>query len=579
MPPLPPNPHLPMAATTPDNLNNPTGPRPPVEEQDVADMAELGIDADLTAAGSELDESDTDDEADDDAESAEPDDAVAEPDSAIVEADTRAAAAGDIRARIRAKVREFPRSPGVYLIRDDKGRVLYVGKAKSLRNRVYSYFQPNPDHDPKIASMVAEAADVDFVPAESEADALLIESRLIKDIQPRYNKRQRDDKTFPYIEITTREDFPGVYLTRTPAARGTRLYGPFTSVAWTREAISTLQRVFQYRTCTMEIRAEDDSRRHFRPCLLAHIGQCTAPCADRIGRDDYRRDIERFKRFLEGDRRRVLEEMRGEMTTLAGELRFEEAKRVRDQIRAVESLAKRGTVAGNVQPELFQVDPAEGLRALQRVLGMTHPPRAIEGIDIAHLQGNQTVGSLVSFLDGRPHKAGYRKFRVRTVAGVDDFGSIREVVARRYGRLGKGRDPGSAGEAAAGFESGDPAPDEAIFPDVVLIDGGLGQLHAALEGFAQAGVTPPKVVGLAKREEEIFLAARSAPVRLPRNSPGLRLLQYIRDEAHRFAQHYHHILRSKSAFAEQLKEVRRTRKRRPPAERNPGSGPADDTSQ
>jgi excinuclease ABC subunit C len=468
-------------------------------------------------------------------------------------------AAPDPREALRDKVRSFPRAPGVYLMRDAKGRVIYVGKAKSLRNRVGSYFQDGHDHPPKVIAMMTEVAEVDFLEAESEADALLMESRLIKDIQPKYNKREKDDKTFPYIEITTRDDFPGVFLTRTPRTSGTKLYGPFTSVAWTREAISKLQKVFKYRTCSLEIDAADEGRRHFRPCLLYHINQCTAPCADRISREEYRKDIERFKRFMEGNRQKVLAEMRAEMEQLSDALRFEEAKRVRDQIRAIESLSKRGELDRHVQPEVFHVDPRKGLEQLQRLLGLKTMPRAIEGIDIAHLQGSDTVGSLVSFVDGKPFKNGYRKFRIKTVGGVDDFGAVREVVSRRYGRLN-----------AAAEEAGDR---EGIFPDLVMIDGGAGQLHAALEAFEAAGIAPPKVISLAKREEEIFVAARSAPLRLPRNSPALRLLQHVRDEAHRFAQHYHHVLRTKSTFEEDLRRARRPARPKRNAAGRPGPLP------
>jgi len=450
----------------------------------------------------------------------------------------------DARAALVAKVRRFPRAPGVYLMRDPKGRVIYVGKAKSLRARVGNYFQDNPEHTPKIIALVAEVVEVDFLETPSEADALLLESRLIKDIQPKYNNREKDDKTFPYIEITTRDDFPGVFLTRTPQDRGTKLYGPFTSVAWTREAISELQRVFKYRTCTLDIDAADDSRRHFRPCLLAHIDQCTAPCADRIDREEYRKDIDRFKRFLEGSRETVLRELREEMEFAASQLKFEEAKRIRDQIRAIESLAKRGSVRTHVQPEVFHADPRLGLEQLQKLLELPTLPRVLEGIDIATLQGGESVGSLVCFLDGKPHKKGYKRFRIKTVEGVDDYSMIREVVTRRYGKL--------QAQFDAAAEAGEPVEAESIFPDVVLIDGGLGQLHSAMDAFRECGVTAPKLISLAKREEEVYVTARSAPMRLPRNSPALKLLQYARDEAHRFAQHYHHLLRSKKTFEETL---------------------------
>jgi excinuclease ABC subunit C len=429
---------------------------------------------------------------------------------------------------LRALIAKLPKAPGVYLMKDAEGRVLYIGKAKDLRARVSSYFQPGADllnsRGPDICRMVDKVRDIDHLECETEVDALLAEARLIKDIQPPHNVQLKDGKTFPYLEITTRDDFPGVYVTRNPRLKGSKLYGPFTSAGALRDALNMLQRVFKFRTCELEILEEDDRRRFFRPCLLHAINQCTAPCADKISREDYRKDIDRLKRFLNSKRSVLLRQLEKEMKEAAAELRFEDAATLRDRIKAIESLSSYSDAYENIQPEVFFVQPEEGLQSLADLLDLDEPPRSLEGIDIAHLQGSEMVGSLVSFLDGRPFKPGYRRFRIRTVEGVDDYAAIREVVLRRYRQAADG---------------------EELYPDVILIDGGLGQLHAALEAFQQMEMQPPMVISLAKREEEIFVQARKAAIRLPRNHGALRLLQQVRDEAHRFAQHYHHLLRSK----------------------------------
>ena len=463
-------------------------------------------------------------------------------------------------AGLRDKIGQFPKLPGVYLMKDGRGRVLYVGKAKDLRARVSSYFQDSANllntRGPEIAAMAAKVVDVDFLECDTEVDALLQENRLIKDIQPPYNEQLKDDKSFPYLEITTGDDFPGVLVTRSPRAKGTKLYGPFTSAGGLRDAVNALQKVFKYRTCELDIRVDDDKRRFFRPCLLYNINRCTAPCADKIGREDYRRDIERLKRFMVSKRSVVLREMEKEMKAAAEALAFEEAARVRDRIKAIQSLALSGDVDQDVQPEVFYVDPAKGLERLEKILELEHTPRIIEGIDIANLQGDESVGSLVCFIDGRPLKSGYRRFRIKTVSGQDDYAMIREVVQRRYRHAAEG---------------------EEMYPDVILIDGGLGQLHAALEACGDMFVKPPMVISLAKREEEIYIQARKRPLRLPRNDAALRLLQHVRDEAHRFAQHYHHILRRKRQFDEDVKQGRKApaRKRRNKASGSDKSTPAD----
>ena len=426
------------------------------------------------------------------------------------------------------KVRSFPQTPGIYLMKDAAGRVIYVGKAKNLRARAGSYFLKAAAEEQRTARLVREIRDIDYLEAESEVDALLMEARLIKDILPKFNRDLRDDKTFPYLEIHTHEDFPRVGITRTPSQRGTKLYGPFTNLRGLRGALQVLQKVFRFRTCSLDIDEEDPRWRWFRPCLLASIRQCTAPCNLRISKEEYRKDIHRLQQFLEGKKHSLLGELRQEMEAASKQLRFEEAARLRDEIHLLETLDERGALDTHVQPEVFPVDPRKGLAGLQKVLRLPTAPRTIEGIDIAHTAGTETVGSVVRFIDGLPFKPGYRRLRIRTVEGIDDVGSIYEAVSRRFDHLGES---------------------EAV-PDILLIDGGKGQLHAATSALEHRETRPTTVLSLAKREELVFVAGVDEPLRLSRHSYALRLLQYVRDEAHRFAQHYHHILRRRSTLGE-----------------------------
>lgn len=431
--------------------------------------------------------------------------------------------------RAAAKVREFPQTAGIYLMKDSAGRVIYVGKAKNLRSRAGSYFSKTAAEELRTSYWIGEICDIDYVECESEVDALLMEARLIKDVQPKYNKELKDDKTFPYLMISTREDFPRVEVTREPKDHGVKLYGPFASAGALRGAIQVLQKIFKFRTCSLDIEENDERWRWFRPCLLASINQCSAPCNLRIGKEEYRRDVKRLQMFLDGHKDKLLAQLRAEMQAAAKSLQFERAAALRDEIRMLETLDRRGELDTHVQPEVFYVDPKKGLAGLRKVLNLTREPRTIEGVDIAHLGGDQTVASLVQFIDGLPFKPGYRRYRIRQVTGVDDFRSLHEVVSRRFRRL-QDQDEG--------------------FPDLLLIDGGKGQLNAALAAFREQQIEPPTLLSLAKREEEVYLPGAEEPLRLSRHAFALRLLQYVRDEAHRFAQHYHHILRKKSTLGE-----------------------------
>lgn len=448
-----------------------------------------------------------------------------------------------ILEEIRQKIASLPAGPGVYLFKDAKGVVLYVGKAKSLRSRVMSYFQPSADlplsRGPEINRMISDlVTDVDHLECESEVDALLQENRLIKDIQPRFNERLRDGKSFPYLQIATDEDFPHVSITREPKSSGARLYGPFVSVSELRAALPLMQRVFRFRTCELEIQDDNPSaswRGHYRPCILHSIRQCSAPCAAMVSKADYAAQIAHLRQFLESKASAIRKELGAAMKAAATALDFERAAQLRDELKALEGLQKRGLASQDVQPEVFYVDMTEGLVRLGQILGMANTPRTVEGIDIAHLAGEEMCGAMVCFIDGKPFKNAYRRYKIKTVGGNDDFACIREVVWRRYKLAGM---------------------NEELFPDIILIDGGKGQLSAAQSAFdAPPGgealaFRPPMLIALAKKEELISVPWQEEPIRLSRHDPALRLLQSVRDEAHRFAQHYHHILRRKATLEE-----------------------------
>ncbi len=486
-----------------------------IYDDDILDLESLAAEKELTAALPEL-----------------PDEAIVEEgEIALTEVDESLVASAldrDGFRRAAKKARQFPQEPGCYLMKDNRGVVIYVGKAKNLRSRASTYFQARAVAEYRL-NWVHEISDIDYLQCDSEVDALLTESRLIKDIQPRHNKELKDDKSFPYLMITTREDFPRVEVTREPRTSGVKLYGPFANAGALRGALQVLQRVFKFRTCSLDIEEGDQRWRWFRPCLLASIRQCTAPCNLRIDKEEYRKDIKRLIQFLDGGKKRLLEEMRAEMQFASKELLFEKAARLRDEIKMLERLDERGEIDTHAQPEVFYIDPKKGLAGLKKVLKLAEMPRTIEGFDIAHLQGGDTVASLVQFIDGLPFKPGYRRYRIRNVEGIDDFRSMYEVISRRFGRL---------------------AEEQTAFPDLLLIDGGKGQLNAALAAFRDCEITPPTILSLAKREEEIYIPGADSPLRLSRHSFALRLLQYVRDEAHRFAQHYHHLLRKKSNLGE-----------------------------
>jgi len=442
---------------------------------------------------------------------------------------------------IREKIKSFPTGPGLYFMKGPGDKVLYIGKANNLRLRVASYFHPahrmggvQPGSDlstsrgPKITEMLSKIETVDFLETPNEVDAVLKEARLIKDIRPPYNTDLVDDKTFPYLEITGSEDFPGVYITRKPRPHGSRLFGPFAGAKDLRGVLVVLQKIFKFRTCKLNIREDDQKRRFFRPCLLYSIKQCTAPCADKIDRREYKKIVTDLIKFLRSRRSTILRQLRKQMAEASEAFGYERAAVFRDRIRLIERLDRRGTPDEDVQPEVFAADPAEALIQLRELLQRPEPVRIIEGIDVANIAGAEAVGSLVKFIDGRPFKSGYRRFKIKTVKRIDDYAMIAEVVKRRYKYALRG---------------------EELWPDLILIDGGLGHLRAAEKTLREMEAPAITIASIAKKEEDIYLQGKNKPLKLPASSPVRKLLQYVRDEAHRFAQHYHHILRGKKILS------------------------------
>jgi excinuclease ABC subunit C len=415
----------------------------------------------------------------------------------------------------------LPEKPGVYLFKDAKGRTLYVGKARSLRDRVRSYFSGEPVEE-KTRRMLALAADLETIEAASEVDALLLESRLVKDLKPRYNVMLKDDKSYPWLMLSESEDFPRVEITRDTPRKGHRGYGPFMDVGGLRRSLQVLQGAFQFRTCNLDIRAGDSKRRHVRPCLLYHIRRCTAPCADLVSQEAYQEQMEGLKRVLAGDKAGLLADLKRHMAGASERLDYEGAAALRDQIRALESLDKRGRFSDRPDDLVGPLTPSDGLEELRELLGLMHPLRRIEGVDIALLQGQDAVGAVVAFEDGIPFKDRYRRYRIKTVSGTDDYAMIREVLSRRFRRAAEGDD---------------------WIPQVLLVDGGKGQYSAAVDAVESAGGSGVCLVALAKREERLFTPAHPDGILLPRRSGALRVCQFVRDEAHRFAGRYHHLLR------------------------------------
>lgn len=564
-----------------------------------------------------------------------------------------------------ARLAAVPRSPGVYVMRDGRGKVLYVGKSVSLRNRLRSYFgNPSKLHG-KTRDLVKRIRDFEYIVAESEREALLLENSLIKEHMPRYNAHLKDDKTYPYIKVDLTDDFPRIYFTRRHHNDGARYFGPYASARSVRRTLDLLKKLFPYRTCTKKISGDDD-----RPCLEYYIKRCVAPCTGFAGRGEYNAVVQQVISFLEGDTDAVVRQLQEDMTVAADDLEFERAAALRDRLNAMKIVyedqkvigvgredfdvvavaqgqndcmvdvffvrqgnmvgrdhyimggtwddsdghviakfieqfylmsnphlprrilthsevedadilqellsEKRGTQFEIAVPqrgpkrklvEMAQQNAEQGLRQLkikwqsnsdlmanavdelQDALSLPTRPERIECYDVSHIQGTSTVASMSVFINGSPDTSQYRKFRIKTVAGNDDFASMREVLTRRFKRLVGDGQPDSPAEV-------DPEPrrDDSFgsTPDLVLIDGGKGQLSAALETMLHLGALDIPIASIAKKEEELFTPDSSESIRLDRSSPALFLLQQARDEAHRFAITYHRKARTSTSLKSTL---------------------------
>ncbi len=536
---------------------------------------------------------------------------------------------------LREKVAGFPDKPGIYFFRDAEGQVLYIGKARSLRDRVRSYFLPGPDI--KVRNILAETADIDYLLTGSEKEAAFLENNYIQQHRPKFNLRLKDDKSFPYLKLTVRGEFPAVSMSRKVERDGSRYFGPFSPAGRARSTIRLVNKYFRVRGCEEAV-----FRGRKRPCLEHDLGLCSAPCVGRISPVDYRKDVDAARLFLEGRTEELARSLKARMREAAAGQRFEEAARLRDLLSTLEDIRQRpqaidvgledldavgyarsgdaaalqvffmrrgkvrdsrGTFAqgtgersdsdilaelvgrfyaGAEKPPkiLLPFEPAGARRleedlaggkgkkprlivpkagkyarltgmagqnaalalgdakrstppllALAGVLGLEEAPWRIEGIDISNTGGSESVGSLVVFDGGVPNKAEYRKFKVRTIEGPNDVGSLREIVRRRYARLKE---------------------ESSRMPGLILVDGGKPQLAAAVAGLSDAGVTGIPLISLAKREEIIFTPAHRTGIRLDRTSPALKLVEHVRDEAHRFAITFHRGRRAKKSFASAL---------------------------
>lgn len=576
----------------------------------------------------------------------------------------------DFTARLRAT----PARPGVYIMRSAAGEALYVGKAASLRSRVGSYFAASANLPRKIRAMVGRVADFEYIVTESEQEALILECNLIKQHQPPYNARLKDDKSYPFIKIDVSEDFPQVYITRQVKRDGAKYFGPFANAGSVRRTLNLLKKLFPYRSCTKKITGTDD-----RPCLDYHIHRCAGPCIGAVDKAEYADVIEQVVLFLEGKTNKVVGSIKKRMLAAAESLEFERAAVLRDQLTAIEKVnegqkvlhltsenadviaaapggreawvevffirqgkligrdnflmagtqddeppkilaafvkqfydatpyvpprvlvqhpledaaaieawlgAKRGgrvrlhapqrgekrrlvaMVAENAEEGLEQLrvkqmsDAAAAdaaMSELEEALSLPYPPRRIECYDISNIQGTNAVGAMVVFEDGKPKKAHYRRFEIKSVAGVDDYSMMREMLTRRFKRLAQARRSAGAGSAGDGGDGGDGGGGKSsawgIAPDLTLIDGGKGHLGAALQVFLELGINDLPLASLAKENEELFTPLTSEGIMLPRNSQGLYLMQRARDEAHRFAITYHRERRSKRSVGSALDVV------------------------
>ncbi|OGB89876.1 hypothetical protein A2625_05460 [candidate division WOR-1 bacterium RIFCSPHIGHO2_01_FULL_53_15] len=416
---------------------------------------------------------------------------------------------------LKEKLASLPAKPGVYLFKDKKGVIIYVGKAKSLRQRVASYFKPRPEL--KTSILIERLHDIDYIVTGTELDALLLEDDLIKKYKPKYNVAQRDDKAYPFLKLTINEKWPRLILARRKENDGALYFGRYQG-GMVRAVLRLAKKLFPIRWCK-----ETPLKMRQQPCLYYHIGSCAAPCTGNISHNDYLALINSIMMLLEGKMEKAIDGLRAEMKKASAGQDFEQAAFLRDKIKMLEKMLEGKTdLAKAPSPRLLRE-----IGELQKELKLAKQPMRIECFDISNIQGTNIVGSMVAFLGGLPLKNDYRRFKIMGLSGKpNDVQAIYEVVKRRYG-----------GSLAKKME----------LPDLVMVDGGPAQVSFGQKALKEAGVNRP-LIGLAKREEEIYFPNKSKPLSLPRDSAALQLLQRVRDEAHRFAITFHREKRKKALF-------------------------------
>ena len=466
---------------------------------------------------------------------------------------------------IRKKLGTVPHKPGVYLHKDRFGTVIYVGKALDLRKRVSQYFQSSRrmGWDLKFNALVEAICDFDVHVVRSEPEALLLESKLIKEFKPRFNISLRDDKRYLMLKVNLNDPIPNFTFTRLKKDDGARYFGPFVNSVGLRNTVALARKQFNLRGCRVFTPGEAD----YKHCLYAHLKYCTAPCVGNVTREQYLEQVMAACNFLEGQCREMQGQLEAEMKKAAASHDFEKAADLRDLIRDLQDTWKKTEKFARVPYNLpLSINPQNDLAELAKVLDLPKPPLRIEGFDISNISGTFAVASLVSFKNGRPDRANYRRFKIKTVEGQDDFAGMAEVVRRRYSRLKR------EGAANVGQASSLSAPSEArretftlprslgrleacpTLPDLIMVDGGRGQLSAACAELKKLGLGKIPVIGLAKEFEEIYQPGESKPLRLGLNHPAVKLLQRIRDECHRVANSYNAQLRLKKISESVLDE-------------------------
>jgi excinuclease ABC subunit C len=423
-------------------------------------------------------------------------------------------------AALKERLRDLPHRPGVYIFKDRLGRVIYVGKASDLHRRVHQYFHPSRrmSADLKTRALIESIHDLETHTVKSEPEALLLEGKLIKQFRPRYNISFRDDKRFLLVRVNLSDPFPKFHLTRIRKEDGCRYFGPFAHSGSLRATLNLMKKLFGLRSCYPTIPTEND----YRHCLDHVIKNCAAPCVSKITSEAYKMRVEQACEFLEGKSKEMRDNLRVEMNQAAAELNFEKAALLRDLIQDLERTAtpqKRFA-----KQFIVAIDPDRDLIELGKVLNLSGPPRIMECFDISNISDAHKVASMVCFRNGKPDEGAYRRYRIRSVEGQDDFASMAEVVRRRYSRLLR---------------------EGAKFPSLIIVDGGKGQLTSARSELIALGLDRLKIIGLAKEEEAIYFPEGDQPLRLDCHSGALRMLQRIRDEAHRIANGYHQLLLSR----------------------------------